>query len=474
MRFGKGHGTQNDFVILPDPGGALDLRPGLVARLCDRRAGIGGDGVLRVVRTAALPPGTVAPVPPAPARGATPPAEWFMDYRNADGSMAEMCGNGIRVFARYLLGHGLAAGPEIPIATSAGTRVVREEPDGQLTVDMGAPAVLGRGWALAGGFSCDGLRISLGNPHLACVVDVPLDKLDLSGPPSVDPALFPQGANVEFVRVTGGRRAEMRVHERGSGETRSCGTGAVAAAVAAAEAAGERGGTWQVRVPGGELTVTLDGATSLLTGPAVIVAEGELSPAWLAGLPSPAPAPAVAATPPRRAGGTWDSGELHPGSQEHVTAAFHLTMVLCQLLVNVDQRAALAPRERQAGVFGSCRTTRRGRRFEVPDVGLELPPGLPGPFHEIRNGPGGPELRVPVALDTPPRDDVAAPPLHHAEAVGEDGIRGVGARHVGPAVREVVAEPGHDADHALQGFADVEEIVISRDHPYILVGASGR
>ena len=99
MRFGKGHGTENDFVILPDPGNTLDLRASLVARLCDRRAGLGADGVLRVVRTAELPDG----------RGGAP--EWFMDYRNADGSIAEMCGNGVRVFARYLLDHGLASGP---------------------------------------------------------------------------------------------------------------------------------------------------------------------------------------------------------------------------------------------------------------------------------------------------------------------------------------------------------------------------
>src|SRR5215472_14758701 len=102
MRFAKGHGTGNDFVILPDADDCLDLGPGLVRRLCDRRAGIGADGVLRVVRASA---------PGADGDGAGG-AEWFMDYRNADGSIAEMCGNGIRVFARYLLEHRLAAGPE--------------------------------------------------------------------------------------------------------------------------------------------------------------------------------------------------------------------------------------------------------------------------------------------------------------------------------------------------------------------------
>ncbi len=308
MHFAKGHGTENDFVVLPDPDGELDLTPALVRRLCDRRAGIGADGVLRVVEievlaaaltesgpgafraageaddllasaaaTALAAPATAAEA----ASGLTP--QWFMDYRNADGSVAEMCGNGVRVFTRYLIEHGLAHGPEFAIETRAGTRLVRAEPDGQFTVDMGPATVLGAGRASVGGAGCEGLRISVGNPHLACVVDTPLDSYDLSAPPVLDAAAFPDGANVELVRLTGGRSAQMRVYERGSGLTRSCGTGAVAAAVAAAEAIGERGGTWAIRVPGGDLTVTLDRETTLLTGPAVIVAEGQLTPSWLTG-----------------------------------------------------------------------------------------------------------------------------------------------------------------------------------------------
>ena len=205
-----------------------------------------------------------------------------MDYRNADGSVAEMCGNGVRVFTRYLLGHGLAEGPEFAVGTRAGPRQVRAEADGQITVDMGPARVLGPGEASLGGTGCRGLRISVGNPHLACVVGAPLDGYDLSAPPAFDPGLFPGGANLELVRVTGPRAAQMVVYERGSGPTRSCGTGAVAAAVAAAEASGERGGSWAIRVPGGGLTVTL-GPSARLTGPAVIVAEGQFTPAWLAG-----------------------------------------------------------------------------------------------------------------------------------------------------------------------------------------------
>lgn len=286
MRFAKGHGTGNDFVIVPDPEGELELKPELVAALCDRRFGIGADGVLRVVRAAAAGPDAVD----------SDAAGWFMDYRNSDGSVAEMCGNGIRVFARYLLDHGLAEGTELALATRAGLRLVRAEPGGEYTVDMGAPVVGGHAAAEIGSGRYDGLAVSLGNPHLACVVDRPVAEFDLTAAPAVDHELFPDGANVEVVRILGERHLEMRVHERGSGETMSCGTGAVAAAAAATEAAatGSNGqlrpaGVWTVEVPGGTLTVTLAPTTSLLTGPAVIVAEGEINQAWLA-----AQAPATA------------------------------------------------------------------------------------------------------------------------------------------------------------------------------------
>ena len=267
MRFTKGHGTGNDFLILADPDDELVMSPEFVARLCDRRTGLGADGILRVV----------------PADAGVPAAQWFMDYRNADGSVAEMCGNGIRVFARYLIGHGLAAAPEFTVATRAGLRQVREEPGGDITVDMGAPVVGGRSEATIGSRTYEGLEVSLGNPHLACLVDLPVAELDLSAPPVIDRRRFPEGANVEVVRVHGSGRLDMRVYERGSGATLSCGTGAVAAAVAAAEADPEAApdGRWAVRVPGGDLVVTLTGPTSLLTGPAVIVAEGVLDEAWL-------------------------------------------------------------------------------------------------------------------------------------------------------------------------------------------------
>jgi diaminopimelate epimerase len=286
MQFAKGHGTENDFIVLPDFEDDLSLTPGLIARLCDRRAGIGADGVLRVVRASAPGGGSAAPAAGDPA------PEWFMDYRNADGSIAEMCGNGIRVFARYLLDHGLARTLAFTVGTRSGWRKVAVEADGSITAEMGVPAILGPGQAVIGGLGCTGLRMSLGNPHLAVLADAPVAGYDLSSAPLLDPAEFPEGANVEVVRITGDRRVEMRVYERGSGVTRSCGTGAVAAAVAAALAGADpsampalvpegANGTWTVEVPGGTLSVTLVGTASLLTGPAVIVAEGELDDAWL-------------------------------------------------------------------------------------------------------------------------------------------------------------------------------------------------
>ncbi len=277
--FVKGHGTENDFVLLPDPDGVLELTPARVRALCDRRRGLGADGVLRVVRTAV---GWDLGTPP-PAG-----AEWFMDYRNADGSVAEMCGNGVRVFARYLAETGAVAGPELTVATRGGGKPVRFEADGRLRVSMGAYRLGGDGTATVAGQRFGGVAVDVGNPHLACVTDVALDRLDLREAPGYDTAQFPDGVNVEFVTpVHGGAddgEVRMRVHERGVGETRSCGTGTVAATAAALRHAGADEGALTVRVPGGQVRVELSGGAATLTGPAVLVASGELDADWWAAL----------------------------------------------------------------------------------------------------------------------------------------------------------------------------------------------
>ncbi len=292
IAFAKGHGTENDFVIVPDPDGVVPLSAEQVRALCHRRTGIGGDGVLRVVRA--------AKDPDAVAQAAE--AEWFMDYRNADGSVAEMCGNGVRVFARYLMRFGFAEPGEFDIATRDGVKRLRSTPDGSITVDMGRPQLLGRSRARIGDETFTGIAVeAAGTPHLVCVAEGEVDEVDLTAPPSIDNTVFPHGANVEFVNVLAGDGSSsweerpslslsvrMRVHERGAGETRSCGTGAVAAAAAAlssettahvaAGVGGTRPGTVMVQVPGGRLTVSIDEATSYLTGPAVISATGEWTP----------------------------------------------------------------------------------------------------------------------------------------------------------------------------------------------------
>ena len=280
MRFVKGHGTENDFVVLPDPEGARDLSPAAVAAICDRRAGIGADGVLRVVRAAAHPE----------ARGMAEQAQWFMDYRNADGSVAEMCGNGIRVFVRYLVDAGLVgADGGGAVATRAGVLAVRVEPSGEVAADLGVPTWpdVGPVQVRAGGRSWSAVAVHLPNPHAVVTVDDPAEAGDLHQAPTVSPAAaFPAGTNVEFVASRGPRHVAMRVYERGVGETRSCGTGACAAVLVAARAAGDEGPVkYAVDVPGGRVRVRLraDGHVEL-AGPAVLVAEGELRPELLAGL----------------------------------------------------------------------------------------------------------------------------------------------------------------------------------------------
>ncbi len=262
--FLKGHGTENDFVVLPDPEGRLALTPALVQRLCDRRAGIGGDGVLRVVPSALEPDGE---------RWADE-APWFMDYRNADGSIAEMCGNGVRVYARYLVRAGLVEPGHLRLATRGGIKEVDVPAgDGLVSVDMG-PAVVGEPVDVDGTAATS---VDMGNPHAVLPVPsvVGLGELKTSR----------HDLNVEYVEDLGPAAIAMRVHERGVGETRSCGTGACAAVVATSLRTGTpRGTAYAVRVPGGDLTATWreDGHV-VLTGPAVLLAEGVLDAEWLAG-----------------------------------------------------------------------------------------------------------------------------------------------------------------------------------------------
>jgi diaminopimelate epimerase len=286
LHFTKGQGTGNDFVLYSDPDGRLPLSASQIAAICDRHFGIGADGVIRAVRSTHLPEG-------AEALAEDDGAEWFMDYYNADGSVAEMCGNGIRVYVRYLLESGLAEladGDTLPIGTRSGVRDVQRNLTG-FQVDLGR-------WALDGGeplvrakelpVARPGLGLDLGNPHVVVAVadESELEAADLNYIPHIEPE--PEhGANVEFVvprepLVSDGiGRIRMRVHERGSGETLSCGTGAAAAALAVRYWAGEGApDQWRVEVPGGTVGVrmfpTEDGEHVALSGPAELVYTGTL------------------------------------------------------------------------------------------------------------------------------------------------------------------------------------------------------
>ncbi|MET0997578.1 MAG: diaminopimelate epimerase [Marmoricola sp.] len=264
----KGHGTENDFVLVPDANGRRELSAEQVARLCDRRAGIGGDGVIRVVRTDATEdPAAVA------ARGT---ATWFMDYRNADGSLSEMCGNGIRVLGHFLATHAdIDPRNPLPIATRAGVRTLTFD-GARITADMGKPEVLGSTSVSVGERSFEARHISMGNPHAVAFVDDLADAGSLLEAPGHDSSVYPDGVNVEFVARRGEHHVAMRVHERGSGETRSCGTGACAVMVAAALAdEAPRGTPYTVDLPGGTLEIVwTEDDRILMTGPAVLTAEG--------------------------------------------------------------------------------------------------------------------------------------------------------------------------------------------------------
>jgi diaminopimelate epimerase len=284
LHFTKGHGTGNDFILFADPDGVVNLTADQIRMLCDRHFGIGADGIIRAVRSKNLSDG-------AAALAEDDAAEWFMDYSNSDGTVSEMCGNGIRVYTKFLLENGLVElgpGDTLPLGTRGGVRDIQRNATG-FQVDMGR-------WSLTGDETLvrarnlkvarPGLGINVGNPHVVVALSS-IDELE-SADLGVIPILEPDpvdGVNIEFVvpkdpLVTDGVGSiRMRVHERGSGETLSCGTGAVAAALATRHWAGEGAPSqWRVEVPGGTLCVRMwpaeDGEHVSLSGPAELVFDG--------------------------------------------------------------------------------------------------------------------------------------------------------------------------------------------------------
>lgn len=269
LSFAKGHGTKNDFVILVDRNNLSPISDDEVRFLCDRRGGIGADGLLRVTLGSSIP------------EWDGDPDLWFMDYRNADGSVAEMCGNGLRVFVRHLLDEDLASGERVEVGTRAGLKVAWPQADGLIRTALGAVTLADEPVTVAHqGHEWAATKVDVGNPHAVVMLDerCGLDDLELFHAPVWSPAqAFPEGVNVEFVQVLDTSHVRMRVFERGSGETMSCGTGTVAVAAAHLRATGRSAGTVRVDVAGGTLLVEVDEqGQAFLTGPAVVIAHGQV------------------------------------------------------------------------------------------------------------------------------------------------------------------------------------------------------
>lgn len=268
MRFTKAHGAGNDFVLVEDLEGAWTLTGAFVAAVCDRHTGVGADGILRIARA--------------------DDADFFMDYWNADGQVAEMCGNGIRCLARYLVDRGLHDGDTMTVDTRAGPKHLTLLDDGRVRVDMGAPIferaripMTGDGDPLhekieARGYAFEAACVSMGNPHCVLFVDEPVPVEHL-GPAIEMLEVFPQRTNVEFTEVLSANEVRVRVWERGVGETQACGTGACATAVAA-HLRGLTGRAVAVHLPGGTLDVEWTDETVFMTGPSEETFEGELAP----------------------------------------------------------------------------------------------------------------------------------------------------------------------------------------------------
>ena len=255
-----GHGTENDFVILFDPDSQYVITPSQIDAICNRSSGIGADGFIRITK---------------------PDGKWFMDYSNSDGSIAEMCGNGIRVMARYLVARGHLPEGIFAINTRAGIKHLRVPLEGDISVNMGQVTdEMEEIEVTQNGKTWEGLNISVGNPHAVVFLENLEEVGSLETAPVVSPkSSYPEGVNVEFVQILTNNEARMRVHERGSGETRSCGTGTCAVALAATlHTRGKLPSRWTIYPPGGRLIVDIDGhSNATLIGPAELIADHDIS-----------------------------------------------------------------------------------------------------------------------------------------------------------------------------------------------------
>ena len=254
-----GHGTHNDFVLLFDPEDQISLSAEQVARICNRTSGVGSDGFIRITKR---------------------DGKWFMDYRNQDGSIAEMCGNGIRVMARYLVQRGHQGEGIFAINTRDGMKYLAVPATADISVNMGhIEEVYDDVTVKIGDQSWSAVHVEIGNPHAVVFIDDLAAIGDLQKAPEVD-GDYPDGVNIEFVTSLPNGELAMRVYERGVGETQSCGTGTCAVALAATFKAGKKlPSRWVINPPGGQLIVDIDAhSNATLIGPAILVKDIELDP----------------------------------------------------------------------------------------------------------------------------------------------------------------------------------------------------
>lgn len=273
IQFTKMHGIGNDYVYINCMQSVPDNLPSLAIEMSDRHKGIGGDGIILI-----LPDET---------------ADCMMRIFNADGSEAQMCGNGIRCVAKYVYDNGLVKKNPLTVNTRAGIKIINLEIDDNdkvvmATVDMGAPIleaaeipIKGTGRIIESQINVDNdtylmTAVSMGNPHGVIFVDEVNDHHVLvNGPKLERHEMWPERANIEFVRVIDRHTVEMRVWERGSGETLACGTGSCATAVAAV-ITGRCDWPVTIKLLGGDLVIDSDPSTGhiLMTGPAETVFTG--------------------------------------------------------------------------------------------------------------------------------------------------------------------------------------------------------
>lgn len=261
IKYTKGHGTKNDFVLIEDLEDKIKLTEDQIAQICNRTSGVGADGVLRIVKQN---------------------NEFFMDYRNSDGSLAEMCGNGARVFAQYLFEKRLIDKKIFSFQTRAGLIEAEIHSSGDISVTMDEAKLRGKIVEVSvNGHKFNAQAVDAPNPHAVAFVPDLGSIGDLKVAPQVLPSeVFPTGVNVEFVKKISDHHVSMRVHERGSGETLSCGTGACAVAAVVREQSGRKINSVKIDLPGGTLQITFIDGKMIMRGPAVLEETGILAENW--------------------------------------------------------------------------------------------------------------------------------------------------------------------------------------------------